>query len=57
MVIGPREQRRCAEKPVAIVYETKPAEDGLQGSMSLCEKCLAECLGRFPKGFLRVERI
>lgn len=35
-------QWRCQEKPVCIVEEKEPAEDGLQGSMSLCGGCYVE---------------
>lgn len=57
MVLGPPQLHRCPGKPVAIVYETLPRDDGLKGSMSLCGPCLAECLEAFPPGAIRVERI
>jgi hypothetical protein len=41
MIIGPRELVRCTNKPTVIVAETKPGQDGLIGSMSLCNECLA----------------
>ena len=31
---------RCENAPAYVVYETKPAADGLMGSMSLCPSCL-----------------
>jgi hypothetical protein len=31
---------RCKNKPIVILKETKPGQDGLKGSMSLCEGCL-----------------
>jgi len=30
---------RCKEKPTVVAYENNPAEDGLKGSMSLCDSC------------------
>ena len=41
MTLGPREVRRCKNKPVAIVAEAKPGPDGQKGAMSMCEDCLA----------------
>ena len=42
MTLGPRSLWRCENKPVCIVREKKPNPiDGLKGSMSLCEECLA----------------
>ena len=32
---------RCVNKPLFIVTEKKPGKDGLIGSMSLCDHCLA----------------
>lgn len=34
---------RCNEKPVCVVEEVEPADDGLQGSMSLCADCYVDC--------------
>lgn len=41
MTLGPIPPlKRCTNKPTVVIRETKPAEDGLQGSMSLCDECL-----------------
>lgn len=39
MTFGPRSWERCTNKPVWIATEKKPREDGLRGSMSLCQPC------------------
>lgn len=51
MTFGPRPVERCKRKPYYIVTETKPAEDGLKGSMSLCKKCYEKFTERFPADF------
>jgi hypothetical protein len=33
---------RCTNVPTVIASENQPAEDGLMGSMSLCNSCLAK---------------
>lgn len=32
---------RCTNEPTVILAETSPGDDGLMGSMSLCDSCLA----------------
>jgi hypothetical protein len=41
MTLGPRNWTRCTNKPKVIIAERYPGKDGKQGSMSLCESCLA----------------
>jgi hypothetical protein len=41
MTLGPRSWVRCTNKPKVVVAERYPGKDGKQGSMSLCESCLA----------------
>lgn len=41
MTLGPRSWVRCTNKPKVIIAERYPGKDGKQGSMSLCESCLA----------------
>lgn len=41
MTLGPRSWGRCPSKPKYIVAERYPGKDGKQGSMSLCDSCLA----------------
>jgi hypothetical protein len=57
MAMGPRTSTRCTNKPVVIVYELHPGKDAQRGSMSLCGACLAECLGSFPPGYIRMEKL
>lgn len=39
-VLGPRPPySRCERRPVWLAVETKPGEDGLHGSMTLCQSC------------------
>jgi len=46
--LGPPQQWRCEKKPVAIVYENVPSpDDGLKGSMSLCQECLTAFKSRY----------
>jgi len=45
---------RCTNKPVTIATEVVPREDGLIGSMSLCNECwtkLIEQMGAFYSSF------
>jgi hypothetical protein len=51
------EIRRCVNKPVWIIKETKSGEDGQRGSMSLCEACYQKSLTQLPKGFAEAKRI
>ena len=40
MTLGPMPKPiRCTEPPVWLAVETKPGEDGLHGSMSVCQSC------------------
>lgn len=48
---------RCTSKPSVILTETKPAPDGLIGSMSLCADCLTVFNKQMPAGFATVEVI
>lgn len=36
MTLGPRSYVRCEEKPILIISEVKPGEDGKKGEMSMC---------------------
>jgi hypothetical protein len=40
MSFGPRQMKRCEEKPIVVVIEKKKDKEGLQGSMSMCERHL-----------------
>jgi hypothetical protein len=48
---------RCGNKPTVIVTEREPGEDGLHGSMSLCDGCLAVLHKQRGKEFADVEKI
>lgn len=56
LAFGPRpKMERCKNVPVVIATETKPGQDGLTGSMSVCAECLVVMLERFPKDFFRLK--
>jgi hypothetical protein len=40
---SPHRYVRCENAPRWIAVETKPASDGLMGTMSLCDECKAVC--------------
>lgn len=42
---------RCENKPTVVVTERNPGADGLRGSMSLCEDCLAALHTQHGKGY------
>ena len=44
MTLGPRSWVRCSDKPVVIVTEKKPGDDGQRGSMSLCAHCKSKLI-------------
>ena len=44
MVMGPKNLRRCTNKPVVIAYEKNVGEDGVKGSMSLCQTCWSDMI-------------
>ena len=46
---------RCNERPVCIVQETQPGEEGLQGTMSLCGDCLVRACIQLGGGVELVE--
>ena len=57
MVIGPRRLVRCTEKAMFVVTEKRPGKDGVIGSMSLCNKCLARFLDQMGGDFADVKAI
>jgi len=48
---------RCTNKPIFIVTEKEPAEDGLKGSMSLCAHCLAVFSKQMPDKYVELTNI
>lgn len=48
---------RCQNKPTVIVTEREPGEDGLRGSMSLCDGCLAALDEQLGNEFADVKKI
>jgi len=54
MTFGPRKWVRCTSKPAFIAYENNPREDGLKGSMSLCEKHAEEMVKAFGVGYAKL---
>ena len=48
---------RCKNKPLFIVTEAEPGEDGQIGSMSLCADCLVVFLRQMPDMWAGIERI
>jgi hypothetical protein len=58
MTLGPIPPlKRCTNAPTVVVRETKPAEDGLQGSMSLCDECLEAFRKQNPHASYSVKEI
>ncbi len=58
MTLGGRPAfERCDRKPTVIVTESKRMLDGLQGSMSLCDGCLAVFRKQMPKDYATVKDI
>lgn len=57
--LGPCPKRiKCEREPVVIIEETKLADDGAIGSMSLCIDCYLVALRQLPKdSFKIVERV
>jgi len=54
---GGHKMIRCTNKPLFIVTEKKPGEDGLKGSMTLCADCLTVFLEQMPDGYAEVALI
>lgn len=48
---------RCTNKPMVIIHENKPGKDGLQGSMTLCDGCLAVFRQQMPRDYATVKDI
>lgn len=48
---------RCMNRPLFLVTEKEPGEDGLKGSMTLCADCLTVFLKQMPEGCAGIERI
>jgi hypothetical protein len=48
---------RCAAAPTVVVTEALPGSDGLTGSMSLCDECLAVALKQLGVNYFSVKRI
>ena len=57
MTLGPRSFVRCKNKPVYIATENEPQEDGLIGSMSLCEECSNILIGEYGKDFAVFKKV
>lgn len=58
MTLGGRpEMIRCENKPTVIISETKPGNDGLKGSMTLCDECLAVAEKQLPKSYFDIVNI
>lgn len=45
------ERTRCTNKPTVIAKEKEPGEDGLRGSMSLCNPCKAAMIKQCGEHF------
>jgi hypothetical protein len=48
---------RCSNTPIVIVIEAVKGKDGLKGSMSLCDECLAVALKQLPEGYFDIINI
>ena len=48
---------RCKYSPVVIAVENQPGEDGLVGSMSLCNRCKEELIKQLGKNFASFKTI
>ena len=48
---------QCNDTPTVIATENDPGDDGLRGSMSLCESCKAEFLSRFGADYATFSEI
>ena len=58
MTLGGRPAlERCDRKPTVIVTESKRMLDGFQGSMALCDGCLAVFRRQMPKDYATVRDI
>lgn len=58
MTLGGRpKMARCVNKPTVIVTETKAGDDGLKGSMCLCDNCLRVAETQLPKGFFDIVKL
>lgn len=54
---GRKETKRCENVPAYVVREHQPDEDGLQGAMSVCEKCMPAFRKQFDENFATVTEI
>ena len=54
---GVPKQIRCTNKPNVIATETEKGEDGIQGSMSLCNECLEVAKKQLPPNFFIITPI
>lgn len=50
-------QYRCPEKPVCIVEEREPDDDGQKGSMSLCADCFVQLFLQDPNRAILLEKL
>lgn len=48
---------RCESRPVAVVTEAEPGDDGRAGSMSLCAGCLLVFARQMPDKKVEVEQL
>lgn len=54
---GGHKMIRCENKPTVIATETTAGEDGLKGSMTLCDECLKVAEKQLPEGFFDIVRM
>ncbi len=54
---GRPELIRCTNKPLFLVTEKEPGDDGLKGSMSLCAHCLAVFSKQMPDKHVEINHI
>lgn len=58
MTFGPKPKtQRCDQKPVWVATENKPGEDGLMGSMSLCEAHRQSLIKKMGTDFATIVKI
>ena len=48
---------RCEKNPVIIATESEPDKNGLQGSMSMCDKCWKVAIEQLGENYFRVQPI
>jgi hypothetical protein len=57
MTLGPRVRKQCGVEPIWIATEAVAGSDGRIGSMSVCERCMAEMAKTYPRGTIKFRRI